>query len=300
MARHPANTPPLGPAGDPAFASLYDPRMFWPIQRARLQVAVREGFHSALTLPVERGLFQVWKRGLPGARSVERAGLPRRIVERESGNSLVLQVNPRELIRSNDWRGFAHASRPSSSAFIWDGDWDLRRGDLRHGSRYRLISDLDRHRDDLRATERFQALKARLDEGRPWASHQQGILLDSEERILAYLRVYLRFLDDMAIRGFDGTLGKDKLGVAVTREGRLIKINRGLHRLAMAQRVGLASVPVSVKAVHREWWREVTVGTSGEEALGRVASALTACAPETRCGPQDPVDWPKDFTWPSP
>lgn len=283
------STVPMAPAGDPAFAPLYDSRMRWPIRRARLQVAVKEGFQSGVGLPLERMLFRVWKHGLPGAAPVERRGLPRRVIERELGSALVLRVDPRDLIRITDWRGRARRSRPSSSAFLWEGDWDLRRGDLRHGSRYRFISDLDRHRDDLRATERFRELKARLDDGRPWASHQQGILLDSEERILTYLRVYLSFLDDMAAHGFDDDRGKDALGVAVSRDGRLIKINRGLHRLAMAQRLGLDSVPVSVKAVHRAWWERVTAGTTGLAALERLKEALADCTPETEPGPLDPT-----------
>lgn len=52
----------------------------------------------------------------------------------------------------------------------------------------------------------------------------------------------------------------------------------------MAQRVGLDSVPVMVKAVHREWWQEVTAGTTGRAALQRVTEALTTCKPETAPG----------------
>ncbi|WP_245888674.1 hypothetical protein [Halomonas denitrificans] len=262
--------------------------MHWPIRRAQCQVAVRSGFQSVVGMPFERIALSWWRAGLPGTSTLEKFGLPRRAIEERLGDALILRVDPCELIRITDWRGYAHRSRPSSSAFLWDGEWDLRRGDLRQGSRYRFISDLDDHRDDLRRTERFRELKARLDAGRPWSSHQQGILLDSENRILTYLRVYLSFLDDMAVRGFDARRGKDQLGVAVSREGRLIKINRGLHRLAMAQRLGLPSVPVTVKAVHREWWETVTQGATGEEALTRVKVRLAECLPETEPGPLDP------------
>ena len=229
-----------------------------------------------------------WQADLPGTSTLKKCGLPRRAIEERLGDALVLHVDPRELVRITAWRGYAHCHRPSSSAFLWDGDWDLRRADLRYGSRYRFIRDLDRHRRDLRKTERFRELRVRLAEGRPWSSHQQGILLDSEERILAYLGVYLSFLDDMAVRGFDSTRGKDDLGVAVTRKGRLLKINRGLHRLAMAQRLGSTSVPVTVKAVHREWWDKVTAGTTGKTALKRLKEALRDCSPETGPGPLDP------------
>ncbi|OLO10231.1 hypothetical protein BTW10_15805 [Chromohalobacter japonicus] len=274
---------PTPPAGDPAFAPLEDPRMYWPVQRARLSKTVREGAQS-LGVPVELGLLRLWQHNLPGAAWVERIGLPRRAVELTLGDKLVLHVNPNNLVRATHWQGWPYKYRPTSSAFIWDCEWDLRRGDLRTSSRARFIADIDAHRDDLAQSEAFAKYMARLKAGKPWSSHQQGILLDSEARILTFLRVYLSFMDDMAARGFDSTRGKDMLGVAVTREGRLLKINRGLHRLAMAQHLGLPSVPVMVKAVHRQWWERVTQGAQGNHVLALMKENLADCKPESQPG----------------
>lgn len=221
------------------------------------------------------------------------------MVESELGDALTLEVDPRALIRDFNAKGVG-GRKPSSSAFIWDGDWDLSRGDLRRGSRYRFISDLDIHRDDLTRTERFRQYQSRLVAGHPWSSYQQGILLDSEEKILAYLATYLGFLDDMAAHGFDAERGKDELGVAVTREGRLLKINRGLHRLAMAQRLGLPRVPVRVRAVHRQWWETVTRGGRGETALARLRRALPGCVPESDPGALNPAPDLGPIVWPAP
>ncbi|WP_280565242.1 hypothetical protein [Chromohalobacter sp. 48-RD10] len=279
---------PTPPAGDPAFAPLEDPRMYWPVQRARVAKTVREGAQS-LGVPVELCLLDLWKHALPGAAWVERIGLPRRAVELTLGDQLILHVNPNELIRGTSWGGWPHKHRPTSSAFIWDGEWNLRRGDLRQGSRAHFIADIDANRDDLSQSEAFAKYMARLKAGKPWSSHQQGILLDSEARILTFLKVYLSFMDDMAIRGFDSTRGKDMLGVAVTREGRLLKINRGLHRLAIAQHIGLPTVPVVVKAVHRQWWARVTQDTRGRDALTSMCEGLVACTPETASGALDSV-----------
>lgn len=280
---------PTPPAGDPAFAPLEDPRMYWPVQRARLAKTVREVAQS-LGVPVECGLLRLWQYNLPGAAWVEHIGLPRRAVELTLGDQLILRVNPNDLVRATHWQGWPHKYRPNSSAFIWDGEWDLRRGDLRQGSRTRFIEDIDAHRDDLSQSEAFAKYMARVKAGKPWSSHQQGILLDSEARTLTFLRVYLSFMDDMAVRGFDSTRGKDMLGVAVTREGRLLKINRGLHRLAMAQHIGLPSVPVMVKAVHRQWWERVTQGTVGHVAWQRTCGELPTCIPEMEAGPLDPIE----------
>ena len=106
----------------------------------------------------------------------------------------------------------------------------------------------------------------------------------------------------MAQDGFDLRRGKDALGVVISREGRILKINRGLHRLAMAQRLGLPSVPVQVRHVHRLWWDRVTAGATGELALHRMQQALHRCVPETKPGPldRDPDTGLKDDFWPAP
>lgn len=289
---------PVPPGGDPAFLPLADARMYWPVQRAWAQVAVRECFQAVVVNPIEQTIFQLWKSGVPGRNIVEHMGLPRRAVERDLRNKLIVHVNPRDLVRIRDWRKLPKRQRPSSSSFIWNGDWDLRRGDLRYGSRYRFISNLVLNRDDLTQSDAFYRYKAYIDKGRPWSFHHLGVLLDSEERIYDYLNVYLGFIDDMAKNGFDQGKGKDDLGVVVSREGKLIKINRGLHRLAMAQYLGLSSVPVRIKAVHRQWWENVTQHAHGVEALEKVVEALQDCQPEQQSGPLDPHETPEHFAWP--
>src|SRR3546814_17790413 len=101
----------------------------------------------------------------PGSRHIEEFGLPRHTMDEALGDSgLTLHVDPRKLIRI-----VAHAprhveKRPSSLAFIWEGSWDLRREDLRVGSRYKPISELDQNRDHLERTMRFQKLMPRKQE----------------------------------------------------------------------------------------------------------------------------------------
>lgn len=290
---------PVPPGGDRAFSALTSANMYWPMQRARLQIAFREGFQATVGIPMERIPYYLWEHRLFGSTLTENWGLLRRIVEQKVGDGLTIHVNPRELVRIREWRDLPKRRRPSSSAFIWNGDWDLRRGDLRYGSRYRFISDLVLNRDDLTKSAAFSRYKAYIDKGQPWSSHHLGVFLDSEERIYDYLSIYLGFIDDMTINGFEQGKGKDDLGVAVSREGKLIKINRGLHRLAMAQYLGLPTVPVTVKAVHRTWWEKVTQNTHGAEALERVVEALQYCQPETEPCPLAPEQTAENFTWPS-
>ncbi|GHB14381.1 hypothetical protein [Salinicola rhizosphaerae] len=273
--------------------------MRWGLRRARWQENTAAALHRCISLPLEKHLFERWLQDRMGAARIEAKGLPRRALDMHLDGSLVLDVDPRQLIRDFNAKGVG-GKKPSSSNFIWDGDWDLSRGDLRRGSRYRFISDLDEHRHDLTQTERFRQYHSWAQSGKPFSSYRQGLLLDSDARILAYLETYLGFLDDMAVNGFDAGLGKDDLGVAVTRDGRLLKINRGLHRLAMAQRLGLRSVPVRVRAVHRLWWDRVVQDNRGQAALERVRAALTDCRPELEPGPLDPGDDLGPIEWPTP
>lgn len=288
---------PSSPRDENVFACLGSDHLRWSMRRVRFQEWLKSSFQQRVGIPLEEFWFQRWLKCQPGSAQLEKAGLPRRSIEKRLGHHLMVHINPRDMIRDVNFKGI-DGKRPSSSAFIWDGEWDESRGDLRHGSRYEFISDLDEHRDDLTQTQRFQEHAVRLKAGSPWASAHEGILLDSEEKILAYLQIYLDFLDDMACHGFDTERGKDTLGVVVTREGHLLKINRGLHRLAMTQRLGLASIPVTVMAVHRQWWEKVTAGTTGQAALNRLALALGDCTPEKRPGrldpgkDQGPVQWP--------
>lgn len=290
-----------GPQADPAFAHLAAPEIRHRVRIARITYRVRNVSKNWLGRPVGNLLLKVWLHGWPGARWVEKKGLPRHnIAALLNQNQLVLHVNPRELIQFAMHPPRREKKRPSSIALIWDGDWDLRRNDLRRDHWIAYMRDLDGNRNNLERTEKYRLLKAQLDGGKPFVSHQEGIFLNTPERILNYLKVYLGFLDNMAKNGYDSTRAKDALGVVISREGRILKINRGLHRLAMAQWLGLSSIPVQVQHVHRLWWERVTCGVTGQQALQKMVDALSQCRPELQRGPlteHPPVNFPDDF-WP--
>ena len=273
----------LGPGADPAFYPLTDPKIRKRVLVAHLVASFRRRGEQFIVKPLGKLLFSGWLKAAPGSFRLEKSGFSKHIITDFLGDdALTINVDPNKLIRIIE-------KRPSSQAFIWDGDWDLCRADLRVGSRYLFISDLDKHRTDLTKTQRYQDLISCIESGNPWASHQLGVFLDTPEKILNYLQVYLDFLDDMAVHGFDADRGKDPLGVAISREGKILKVNKGLHRLAMAQHLGLPSVPVQVCHIHRDWWNKVTAGTTGEEALLKMQKALSSCVPEESPGPLDDI-----------
>jgi hypothetical protein len=289
----------LGPGADEAFAPLVAASIRRRVLIAHLMVGLRRISQRYLSLPLERVLLEHWMRGQSAGRYVEALGLPRHILIDALGQeALTLHVDPRKLVRMAARAPSRVEKRPSSLVFIWDGSWDERRADLYTGSRYRLISELDENRDHLECTQRFRKLMQHIELGAPWSSHQQGVVLDTPEKIRAYLRIYIDFLDGMAAKGFDPSRGKDPLCVGISRHGRILKLNHGLHRLAMAQRIGLSTIPVEVRCVHRLWWNRVTQGATGAAALKRVLSALHECVPEDapgslddQAGPLNPDDF---------
>lgn len=285
--RHPEGRVLMGPRADKALVQLGSPKIRRRVRIARIADAVQSRTQQYLGLPVGHLLLKCWLRDLPGAGAIERFGLPRHSLEDHLGaQALTLLVDPRALIRVVAFRPRKVEKRPSSLAFIWDGQWDLRRDDVRLDT-YKLISEIDENRDHLERTAFFREMMGHIEQGRPWSSHRQGILLDTPEKIKTYLRIYIGYLDNMAVKGYVADMTHDDLGVAISSEGRILKINRGLHRLGMAQRVGLPQVPVRVRAVHRAWWDRVTDGASGQLALERMCQALKDCVPDQAPGPMD-------------
>src|SRR5699024_176550 len=245
-------------------------------------------------------LLTLWMRNWPGAGWVEKIGLPRQHLDVLLGaDVLVRWLDPRSVIQ------FAMhppgtRRKPPSWAFLHDGDWDLCRVDLRDDYALKFVRDLSTHRHALHKTERYRELMQRIQEGRPFRSHQEGFVLDTREQVLGWLTIYLGFLDRMAAQGYDEQRAKDYPGIAITRTGTIVKVRRGAHRLAMAQWLGLPRLPMKIHYVHRLWWEQVTAGTRGEAALTRVRQALEQAQPEALPGPlttQPPLANPDD-AWP--
>ncbi|WP_106475840.1 sigma factor [Phytohalomonas tamaricis] len=264
--------------GESVYPPLYDPSLRWSMTRARLQYLVRESFKTAIGQPIEERLFRRWLRQAPRSQRIESMGLPRRSVESYGGDKLNLRLDPNRLITSISFPDKIER-RKFSNQFLWKGDWDQRKHDIRTSSRYVFIDDIWRHRLNPEHSDFYQRQLKKIKQGRPYRSHHKGILLDTPERVLAYIHVYLFYMEDMACFGFDESQGKDRVGIAINREGYIVKINKGLHRLAMAQVLGVREISVHVRAVHQDWWQRITRGAHGQQALSRLFDALPTCQP---------------------
>ncbi|MCE9662529.1 hypothetical protein LY622_03660 [Halomonas sp. M5N1S17] len=268
---------PLTPTGEPVYPPLYDPALRYRMFRSRAAFQIKEGFKRRLGRPFEDQLFQRWLDNKAGSAMLENQGLPRRSVEAYLGSRLDLEIDPSMLSRGLSYpASFPNRAlrRTISNLFIWPGDWDLKTHALANTQRQQFIRDLWAHRLDLTASDSYSSLKSKLEKDGPLRLHHQGILLDSEARILAYLERYLFYMEDMSCFGFKNGLGKDALGIAIDRFGDMVKVNKGLHRLAMAQTLGIQRVTVRVRGVHQLWWEQHKGSEQGKSALEKVTAAL--------------------------
>ena len=273
---------PLTPNGEPADPRLFDPILAPRMRLSRIANRTMGVLDGHIGKPLEQGLLSLWLHQAPGSTWVEKRGLPRHAIEERYSRQLDVRVDPRELLRQVNYplsfpeRKVRHRV---GSRLLWEGDWDVPLSHALASRRTHFIADIRHHRRHPEHSRSYHYLAGRLARGNPIASHSDGIMLDRPERILAYLRRYLLYMESIICFGFDNTLGKDPLGVAVNRQGELIKINKGLHRLAMAQVLGIPNVTLKVRAIHRQWWHHIADGAQGQEALDKVLLALPHCQP---------------------
>ncbi|AMD02381.1 RNA polymerase sigma factor [Halomonas chromatireducens] len=268
---------PLTPTGERVYPPLYDPALRYRMFRSRAAFQIKEGFKRRLGRPFEDQWFERWLNKKAGSALLESQGLPRRSIEAHLGGRLDLEIDPNALSRGMDFpASFPNRTqrRKISNQFIWPGDWDLKTPALADTQRQKFIRDLWSHRLDLTASDSYNRLLNRVELGGALRMHHHGILLDSESRIHAYLERYLLFMEDMSCFGYKANLGKDTLGIAIDRHGGMVKVNKGLHRLAMAQILGIQRVTVRVRAVHQLWWEQHKGSEQGKRALENVTAAL--------------------------
>ncbi len=83
-----------------------------------------------------------------------------------------------------------------------------------------------------------------------------GKIVDKEGILDALLAKYTGIARNILESGYDPGKVKEHIGVAVDRNGELIKFNNGRHRLIIAQALKLPTIPVEVKAVDVAWLEE--------------------------------------------
>jgi hypothetical protein len=146
------------------------------------------------------------------------------------GDSLRVRVAPSRIARKLD---------TSAIRFLVEklGEMPMDRVDRLYT--YQDMVDIVRHREDFRSTRVYHWFRASIDAARPVLA--RGVVVDSDEKIERYYRMYLSMLQSMETNGYDYA-GEDEMCFGVAADGEFVLIRRGTHRLATAQILGLPAV----------------------------------------------------------
>lgn len=80
--------------------------------------------------------------------------------------------------------------------------------------------------------------------------HGDGAAPKAARKLENYIRQYSAVARDMRENGYRPDLARDEIGLAIGRDGRLIKTSGGNHRLALAMLLDLPSVVADLRFAH--------------------------------------------------
>jgi len=200
----------------------------------------------------------------PGDDVKWRAGRPRRRI-------LVAEVDPRRVRDNYVRRAPLERIRfyGASLGLPWyrrRGGWDLRCQPFEEHPTFRFLQDFYRSGFDPAATGRYQELLRRARASRDDENRAQ-------EAVAGYFERRRALFESMARDGYRAGMARDEIGIAIGRDGRLIKTANGNHRMAVAQLLGLEEVTVELRYVHERWY-QCQVPRTSEGFRQRIASVV--------------------------
>lgn len=183
------------------------------------------------------------------------------------GDSLFLDIAPQTLThRLNEKYHDAEGWHWIGESFVDAGDWQDRLSLLQRSPAHREIIEICRTRDRFRDGRHYQTYLRQIRDGRP--PRRNGRRIDTVEKLDAYFRYYAELIDNIErtgllprhrvqrgrrARSFWQDFVERDIGVAIDRDGRLVRHTSGKHRLAAAIGLGLTTVPVEIRLVHLGW-----------------------------------------------
>ena len=143
-------------------------------------------------------------------------------------------------------------------AGLHGGAWDRCTIPCERHPTYRLLADL--HAAELvpERTRLYGELVAAATAGRP--VQRRGVELVDEATIRRFFADYVGLFRSMMDNGYVPGQGKDEPGVAVARNGELIKVANGNHRFAVARLLDIDAIPVEIHYVHPRWHARTPAG----------------------------------------
>ncbi len=216
------------------------------------------------------------------------------------GERLTVAVSPAEVdLVMYDWVAAGGRRFHVDRFFVGGGDWSPLLDPVEDSSICREARELHEAGMDRHATHVYRRYLERARAGRPVRRNKVPLatdaavdayfdrfvgLFESVRRHGILRRETLSRADEEALGGIGRELPMRRLwsewvekeiGVAISAHGELIKLPGGQHRTAIARVLGLATIPVQVRLVHRDWWRR-TIAETGLPAVPALSAALSA------------------------
>lgn len=227
-------------------------------------------------LPLSRRRFET--RLAAGLAEMDRRGIGFTLggfaARRALGEALVIDVDPR-LIDFRLEHRVAEVDRVylTRDRFLGAGDWAPLLSRVRSSSTYREVEEVIRAGLDYRATAAFRTAMQRANGPKPVS--RNFVALKSPDLVESYFRQTAELCRSVETHGLMRRadfgrrmgeslrnprvrlpwveLGESEVGVAIGEAGQIYRFASGKHRTAVAQALGLASMPVEVRLVHAEW-----------------------------------------------
>ncbi|TVR94318.1 MAG: hypothetical protein EA428_00490 [Spirochaetaceae bacterium] len=216
--------------------------------------------------------------------------MTRRRAHRVLFDDLVLQIDPRKV----DWyasppldalhiktkalhshklgRVLSMIIRAPYELLVYPGNWDLHGHHFTEHRTYTKMLDLYQHRDNFRESKLYQhALEVLQEQGS--FNHKSHVAHTVEELDELFEKVYMELIRSMEQHGYIRERSADLCRVMISRDGKLMKTQRGKHRFSTAHIVGAPVVPVLVFRIHRKWLKQVDGGFRGRK-LDNLRAAL--------------------------
>jgi hypothetical protein len=212
------------------------------------------------------------------------------------GSALRMRIDPRILeARLSDFVEDGHGPRWIGSFFLDSGEWDTAVAPLSASPVHREMTELVKAGMNFRDTKAYSRLCRAVAKGRP--KLRSGVLLTTRDQVDEYYDYCVHLacsigdqgvLPRHAVRTRNRPIlggrrqwlhsleaAERDIGIAIDRNGRLVRHLGGKHRTALAQALGLATIPVEVRLVHVQWLRR-HIERSGLPASRAFREALLA------------------------
>ena len=151
-------------------------------------------------------------------------------------------------------------AHPPAYRPVLDGDWDIDKELLRldfgnYGYHFRLMHEMFVENKHFLETNQIKEMERELLAKGETVNHKFRTM----DEIYEYMKRYKPIFNDMKENGYktQAELGfhpfDHEVRVAIGRDGEILFLGQGNHRLAMAKILDLESVAVSVWTVHKIW-----------------------------------------------